>query len=42
MQKFIEKVKRLTEFTELTPEIVHEYVEKIEVHAPRYIDGKRV
>lgn len=42
LQKFIEKVKRLTEFTELTPEIVHEYIEKIEVHAPRYIDGKRV
>ena len=42
LQKFIEKVKRLTEFTELTPEIVHEYVEKIEVHAPRYVDGKRV
>lgn len=42
LQKFIEKVKRLTEFTELTPEIVHEYVEKIEVHAPRYVDGKRI
>ena len=42
LQKFIEKVKRLTEFSELTPEIVHEYVEKIEVHAPRYVDGKRV
>ncbi len=42
LQKFIEKVKRLTEFTELTPEIVHEYVEKIEVHAPRYVDSKRV
>ena len=42
LQKFIEKVKRLTEFTELTPEIVHEYVEKIEVHALRYVDGKRV
>ena len=42
LQKFIEKVKRLTEFTELTPEIVHEYIEKIEVHAPRYVDGKRV
>lgn len=42
LQKFIEKVKRLTEFTELTPEILHEYVEKIEVHAPRYVDGKRV
>lgn len=42
LQKFIEKVKRLTEFTELTPEIVHEYIEKIEVHAPRYVDGKRI
>lgn len=42
LQKFIEKVRRLTEFTELTPEIVHEYIEKIEVHAPRYVDGKRV
>ncbi len=42
LQKFIEKVKRLTEFTELTPELLHEYIEKIEVHAPRYVDGKRV
>ncbi len=42
LQKFIEKVKRLTELTELTPEIVHEYVEKIEVHAPRYVGGKRI
>ena len=42
LQKFIEKVKNLTEFTELTPELLHEYIEKIEVHAPRYVDGKRV
>ena len=26
---------------ELTPELVHEFIEKIVVHAPKYLDGKR-
>ncbi len=27
--------------TELTPEVVHEFIEKIAVSRPEYIDGKR-
>ncbi len=27
--------------TELTAEIVHEFIDKIIVHAPRYLDGQR-
>lgn len=42
LQRFIEKVKRITEIKELTAELVHEFIDKIVVHAPRYIDGKRV
>ena len=26
----------------LTPELIHEFVEKIVVHAPKYLDGKRI
>ncbi len=42
LQKFIDKVKRITQIKELTPELVHEFINKIVVHAPRYLDGKRV
>lgn len=42
LQRFIEKVKRITEIKELTAELVHEFIDKIVVHAPRYLDGKRV
>lgn len=42
LQRFIEKVKRITEIRELTAELVHEFIDKIVVHAPRYLDGKRV
>ena len=41
LQRFIEKVKRITEIKELTAELVHEFIDKIVVHAPRYLDGKR-
>lgn len=41
LQKFIEKVKRITQPTELTAELVHEFIEKIIVHAPKYLDGQR-
>lgn len=41
LQKFIRKVKSITEPTELTADLVHEFIEKIEVHSPRYLDGKR-
>lgn len=42
LQRFIDKVKRVTQPTELTSELIHEFIEKIVVYAPRYLDGKRV
>ena len=42
LQRFSDKVKRITELKELTAELVHEFIDKIVVHAPRYLDGKRV
>ena len=42
LQKFIDKVKKITELKELTPELIHEFIDRIIVHAPRYLDGKRV
>ncbi len=41
LQRFIDKVKCITQLTELTPEVVHEFIEKIVVSKPEYIDGKR-
>ena len=35
LQCFIQKVKQITE-------LIHEFVDKIVVYAPRYLDGKRV
>lgn len=34
MEKFIAKVKKVTEVKELTPELVHEFISRIEVHKP--------
>ena len=42
LQQFIQKVKKITELKALTPELIHEFVEKIVVYAPKYLDGKRV
>ena len=42
LQCFIQKVKQITELKALTPELIHEFVDKIVVYAPRYLDGKRV
>ena len=42
LQKFIGKVKRITELKTLTPELIHEFVDKIVVYAPKYVDGRRV
>ena len=42
LQRFIQKVKQVTELNALTPELIHEFVDKIVVYAPRYLDGKRV
>ena len=41
-KKFINKVKQITELKELTPELIHEFIDKIVVYAPRYLDSKRV
>ena len=41
LQNFIGKVKKITQPTELTPELVHEFIEKIVVSAPTKINGKR-
>ena len=42
LQRFIQKVKQITELKALTPELIHEFVDKIVVYTPRYLDGKRV
>ena len=34
-------VKKVTQPNELTPELVHEFIEKIVVSAPKKINGKR-
>ncbi|MDY6073016.1 MAG: DUF4368 domain-containing protein [Eubacteriales bacterium] len=41
LQHFIDKAKKVTQFTELTPEIVHEFIQKIVVGKLEYKDGKR-
>lgn len=41
LQTFISKVKKITQPTELTSELVHEFIEKIVVSAPTKINGKR-
>ena len=41
IDKFIANAKRLTRLTELTPEVVNEFIEKIVVGKPIRIDGKR-
>ncbi len=41
LQKFVQKAKAITEPTELTGELVHEFIDKIVVSAARYLDGKR-
>ncbi|MDE6149094.1 MAG: DUF4368 domain-containing protein [Ruminococcus sp.] len=42
LQRFIDRLKRVTQLTELTPELIHEFIERIIVYAPKYLDGKRV
>lgn len=41
LQRFIDRAKQVTRLTELTPEIVHEFIEKIVVFKPEKVDGKR-
>ncbi len=40
--QFLEIVRKYTEITELTPEIMHELIEKIVVHAPDKSSGHRI
>ena len=41
LQNFITRVKQITSPKALTPELVNEFIDKIVVSAPRYLDGKR-
>ncbi len=41
LQRFIDKAKQITRLNALTPELVHEFIEKIVVSAPETKDGKR-
>ena len=41
LQRFIDKAKAVTQLTELTPELVHEFIQKIVVGKPERRDGKR-
>lgn len=41
LQCFIDKAKKVTQLTKLTPKIVHEFIQKIVVGKPEYRDGKR-
>ena len=34
-------MKRLTEIKELTPKLIHEFIDRIVVYAPKFLDGKR-
>lgn len=40
--RFLEIVRRYTQITEFTPEIMHELIEKIAAHAPDKPSGHRV
>ena len=42
LSQFISNVKKYTEITELTPEILNELIEKILIHQTEKIDGKKV
>lgn len=39
LQRFIDKAKQVTRLEALTPEVVHEFIEKIVVYAPEYKVG---
>ncbi len=41
LKRFIDRAKKVTQLTELTPELVHEFIQKIVVGKPEYQDGKR-
>ena len=41
LQRFIDKVKQLTKIKKLTPELIHKFIDRIVVYAPKYLNGKR-
>lgn len=41
LQRFIDKAKKITRLEVPTPELVHEFIEKIVVSAPEYKNSKR-
>ena len=41
-EQFLSLAKKYTDFSELTTQIINEFIEKIVVHAPERIDGDRV
>lgn len=42
VENFLELAKKYTDFSELTPMMINEFIEKIIVHAPEKVDGDRV
>ena len=42
VDQFMALAKKYTDFTELTPQMIYEFVDRIIVHAPEKIDGERV
>lgn len=41
VSQFLALAKKYTDFSELTPQMIYEFVDKILVHAPQKIDGER-
>ena len=41
-KKFLNIAKKYSQITELTPQILHEFIDKIVVHAPDRSSGRRV
>ena len=39
--KFIDLVRKYSQITELTPQIINEFIDKVTVHQAVKIDGKR-
>lgn len=42
VKRFLDAVKKYTDLTKLTPEILHEFVDRIIVHAPNKSSGRRL
>ena len=41
-EQFLALAKKYTDFSELTSQMINEFIEKIVVHAPERVDGDRV